>query len=219
MSDLAGNGKGPINPFMDRLKVSGDTNLRPVVFLDRDGTLNVEVSYIRDVNQLILLPDAAEAVVQLNKTGVAAIVVTNQSGVARGYFDERHVQSVNHRLVELLESQGASVDGVYYCPHHKDGVVAEYAITCACRKPAVGLLERAFAELPGLNRRKAYMIGDQSTDIELARNAGITAVMVRTGFGAAVLAGHFQWKVEPDFVAGSVLEAVQWILTDLSARG
>jgi D-glycero-D-manno-heptose 1,7-bisphosphate phosphatase len=215
MSDRNEHDQAPLDDLGDCLKVSGSSNVRPVVFLDRDGTLNVEVSYIREIEQLVLLPDAAEAVRRLNQTGVATVVVTNQSGVARGYFSEVHVQSVNHRLSHLLEAQGATLDAIYYCPHHRDGVIAEYAISCSCRKPAVGLLERAFREVPGLDRKKAYMIGDQSTDIELARNAGITAVMVRTGFGAAVLAGQFQWKVEPDFVAGSVLEAVHWVLSDL----
>lgn len=188
---------------------------RPVVFLDRDGTLNVEFGYIRDVDQLILLPDAAEAVKLLNQAAVATVVVTNQSGIARGFYPESHVQAVNSRLLELLAAGGAEVDKLYYCPHHKDGVVKEFAIACRCRKPEVGMVERAFGEISGINRHKAYMVGDQSTDIDLAHNAGLRSVMVKSGFGKAVLAGEFQWRVEADYVADTVLQAVQWILADV----
>lgn len=191
---------------------------RPVVFLDRDGTLNMEVSYIRQMSQLVLLPSAIQAVRALNQADIAAVVVTNQSGVARGFYPESHVQAVNKHLVDMLAEGGANLDGVYYCPHHKEGRVPEYAIACSCRKPSTGLLERAFKELKDIDKSNAYMVGDQSTDIDLARNAGIKAVLVNTGFGKSVMAGEFQWKVEPDFVADTVLHAVRWILEDLATK-
>jgi D-glycero-D-manno-heptose 1,7-bisphosphate phosphatase len=212
-----------MNQSKDKQERTGTANpesrqsTRPVVFLDRDGTLNVELGYIREINQLSLLPGAVEAVELLNSKGVAAVVVTNQSGVARGLYPEAHVQKVNRHLEDLLAAGGARLDAVYYCPHHREGTVAEYAVVCDCRKPAVGLLQRAFKEMIGLDRSRAYMIGDQSTDIDLARNAGIKAVMVATGLGQAVLRGEFQWKVEPDFVAETVLDAVRWILSDLES--
>lgn len=199
-------------PDADEVTKSGK---RPVVFLDRDGTLNVELGYIADLNDLVLIPGAAEAVSRLNRLGIAAVLVTNQSGPARGYYPESHVQDLNQRLARLLAQEGASLDAIYYCPHHAQGSVPEYAIACNCRKPAVGLVERAFAELAGLDRNRAYMVGDQSTDIELARNAGLKSVMVNTGFGADVMAGRFQWKVKPDYLAETVLDAVAWILADL----
>ncbi len=192
---------------------------RPVVFLDRDGTLNVEVGYIYDVNDLVLLPEAAQAVTALNKAGLAAVLVTNQSGPARGFYPESHVRALNQRLASLLAEQGARLDALYYCPHHAQGSVPEYAIKCTCRKPATGLIERAFAELEDLDRSRAYMVGDQSTDIELARNAGINAVMVNTGFGRAVMSGEFQWKVDPDYVAANILDAVRWIIADIGRAG
>ncbi|HEY9871227.1 MAG TPA: HAD family hydrolase [Candidatus Obscuribacterales bacterium] len=188
---------------------------RPVVFVDRDGTLNEELGYIFNVDDLVLLPGAAEAVIRLNGAGVACIVVTNQSGPARGFYSEAHVQKLNERLARLLAEQGAVLDGVYYCPHHADGVVEEYAIACDCRKPATGMLARAFSEHPDLDAARGYVVGDQSTDIDLARNAGLKSVLVKTGFGEAVKSGKYQWPVQPDHVADTIGHAVDWILNDL----
>jgi D-glycero-D-manno-heptose 1,7-bisphosphate phosphatase len=193
--------------------------LRPVVFLDRDGTLNHEAGYLREIDQLRLLPGAAKAVQRLNELNIATVLVTNQSGPARGIFPEAHVVSLNQRLAELLNANGAKLDAMYYCPHHVDGIVSEYAIKCGCRKPEVGLLEKAFIDLGNLDRSRAYMVGDQSTDIELAKNAGIKSVLVKTGFGDDVLSGRFQWKVQADHAAGDVVEAVEWIISDLAKTG
>src|SRR5205085_2128754 len=150
-----------------------ETKFRPVVFLDRDGTLNHEAGYLYEIEQLQLLPGAAQAVQRLNREGIATVLVTNQSGPARGMFPESHVVNLNSRLSELLRALGAELDAMYYYPHHVEGIVPEYAIKCGCRKPEVGLLERAFTDLGNLDRKRAYMVGDQSTDIELAKNAGI----------------------------------------------
>src|SRR5262249_11498918 len=117
---------------------------RPVVFLDRDGTLNEELGYIFNVDDLVLLPDVSASVAMLNRAQVACVVVTNQSGPARGFFSEEHVKKLNERLVRLLAEDGARVDAVYYCPHHPQGVVEQYAIHCQCRKPAPGMIERAY---------------------------------------------------------------------------
>ena len=192
---------------------------RPVVFLDRDGTLNVEAGYLRNISDLVLLPGAAQALTLLNRANVAAVLVTNQSGPARGLYPEWHVQKLNDRLCALLDEGGAVLDAVYYCPHHPQGVVPEYAINCSCRKPKIGLIERAFVEHPDLDRQAAYMIGDQSTDVELARNASLKSVLVKTGYGADVLAGKFQWMVEPDFVAETLADAVSWVLAELERQG
>ncbi len=188
---------------------------RPVVFVDRDGTLNEELGYIFNVDDLVLLPGASESVATLNQARIACIVVTNQSGPARGFYPEEHVRKLNGRLVRLLAEAGAQVDAVYYCPHHPEGVVEQYAIACQCRKPAAGMIVRAFAEHADLDSARAYMVGDQSTDIDLARNANLKAVLVQTGFGKAVREGKFQWQVEPDYVADSLAHAVEWILKDL----
>jgi D-glycero-D-manno-heptose 1,7-bisphosphate phosphatase len=155
----------------------------------------------------------------LNQKGIATVLVTNQSGPARGIFPETHVVSLNQRLAELLRENDAELNAMYYCPHHIEGVVPEYAIKCACRKPQVGLLERAFVDLANLDRERAYMVGDQSTDIELAKNACIKSVLVKTGFGEDILAGRFQWTVEPDYAARDIGEAVEWIISDLAKTG
>jgi len=141
---------------------------RPVVFLDRDGTLNEELGYIFNVDDLALLPDALKSVVDLNHAGVACIVVTNQSGPARGFYSEEHVRKLNDRLVRLLAEGGAHVDAVYYCPHHAEGVVAEYAIACECRKPKPGMILETATEL-GINLTKSFMVGDRKSDIKAGR--------------------------------------------------
>lgn len=193
--------------------------MRPVVFMDRDGTLNHELGYVREIDSLRLLPGAADAVRRLNDAGIVTVVVTNQSGPARGIFPESHVVKLNERLAELMAAEGARLDAMYYCPHHVDGIVEEYAIKCGCRKPAVGLLERAYVDVENVDRSRAYMVGDQSTDIELAKNACIKSVLVRTGLGDDVLSGRFQWIVQPDYTAADISEAVDWILSDLGKTG
>src|SRR5262245_59545788 len=105
---------------------------RPVVFLDRDGTLNEEVGYIREVSNLVLIDGAAAAVRRLNESGVAAVLITNQTGAARGYYSEDHIRALNSRLLDLLKHESAWLDDVYYCPHLPDGVVAPYACECQC---------------------------------------------------------------------------------------
>lgn len=190
--------------------------MQPVVFLDRDGTLNVEAGYIRNLDDLHLIDGAAQALRKVNDAGVAAILVTNQSGAARGYYPEQHILNLNSRLVRLLEQQGARLDDLYYCPHLEEGTVPELSVVCLCRKPAVGLVERAFSEHPQLDRSKAFMVGDKATDIELAQNCGIRGVLVTTGYGESVLKGEYQWQVKPDYQAPTIVEAIDWILAQLA---
>jgi D-glycero-D-manno-heptose 1,7-bisphosphate phosphatase len=189
--------------------------LRPVVFLDRDGTLNEEIGYIREVNKLTLIKGAAEAVKRLNKQGVAAILVTNQSGAARGYYPEDHIKQLNARLVSLLQQEGAYLDAVYYCPHLPEGTVEPYNRACECRKPGPGMVEQALTENPQLDRSRSYVVGDKATDVELAHNCGAKGVLVTTGYGQEVVAGTYQWPVKPDFTAPDIVAAVDWILRDL----
>jgi len=191
---------------------------RPVVFLDRDGTLNVEDGYIRQLERLVLMPGAGQAVNRLNQANVAAVLITNQSGAARGYYPESHIRSLNSRLVDLLKREGAYLDAVYYCPHLADGIVAEYTAVCKCRKPEIGLVEQAFADDQSLDRSFAYVVGDKSTDVELAQNIGGKGVLVRSGYGEKVIAGTYQWPVKPHYVANEITEAIDWILSDLKIK-
>ncbi len=192
--------------------------MKPVVFLDRDGTLNEEIGYIRDVSQLALIEGAGKSVRQLNEAGVAAVLITNQTGAARGYYSEDHIRHLNRRLEELLAGHGAKLDAVYYCPHLEGAQYEPLAIKCNCRKPEVGLVENALRDFPEFNRSLAYVIGDKSTDVELAHNCGAKGVLVSTGYGEAVMKGEYQWKVVPDYSASSIVQAVDWILADLADR-
>ncbi|HEY9712162.1 MAG TPA: HAD family hydrolase [Chroococcales cyanobacterium] len=196
---------------------SNSIEKRPVVFLDRDGTLNVEVGYIKELNNLNLIEGAAEAIKKLNDRGVATILVTNQTGAARGYYPEQHILDLNQRLVRLLNEGGAKLDALYYCPHLEEGSVAPYAVSCQCRKPLTGMVEQAYREHPQLDRRRSFVIGDKATDVELAQNCGARGVLVTTGYGERVQKGEYQWQVVPDFQADSIVEAVEWIISELDA--
>ncbi|CAN5144965.1 HAD family hydrolase [soil metagenome] len=188
---------------------------RPVVFLDRDGTLNVEAGYIREVENLNLIDGAGDAIARLNKAGVACVLVTNQTGAARGYYAESHINALHERLVSLLSQCGAHLDAIYYCPHlaaQEGGVVAPYNVDCNCRKPEPGLVEQAYKDMPQLSRELAFMVGDKATDVELAANCKIKGVLVETGFGKDVQSGAYQWPVKPYFQASSIVEAADYIL-------
>lgn len=192
--------------------------MRPVVFLDRDGTLNEEIGYIHDVSMLNLINGAAEAVQKLNKANIATVMVSNQTGAARGFYGEEHIGKLNERLVNLLETKGAHLDALYYCPHLETGKVPAFSIVCECRKPKPGLVTRAFADNPDLDPSRSYVVGDKASDIELARNCGAKAILVKTGYGQAVHDGRYQWKVEPDYLAHNISDAVNWILADLAKQ-
>ncbi len=134
-------------------------------FLDRDGTINVDFGYVGNPNKLVLLSGAAEAIKKMNDTGFLVIVISNQSGVARGYFTVKDVESVNVRLNEMLKEQGAHVDAFYYCPHLPNGVIKEYAVECDCRKPKLGLFKQAIKNF-NLDPKCCYACGDKLRDVE-----------------------------------------------------
>lgn len=195
------------------------------VFLDRDGTINEECGYIDRIEALRLIPDAGAAVRRINESGLKVVVVTNQSGVARGFFDEAFVNRANARLSEMLAAEGAHVDAFYYCPHHPTDGKGRYLQTCACRKPAPGMLLKAAAEL-GIDRRRSYLVGDTLKDIEAGARAGVRAILVLTGYGeesAASLAQRPETagtdSFRPRHIAANLTEAVAWIIRDRRERG
>ena len=190
---------------------------KPAVFLDRDGTINVEAGYIKDLADLKLMPGAAGAIRRLNELGIPAILATNQSGPARGYYPETWVHALNDRVQALLAAEGARLDDMFYCPHLPDGVVPEYTLDCSCRKPETGMLTDA-AEKHGLDLGLSYMIGDKATDVEVGQRAGCRTVLLRSGYGEQVIAGDYQWRVTPDFVADTIVEAIAWVEADLAER-
>jgi D-glycero-D-manno-heptose 1,7-bisphosphate phosphatase len=184
--------------------------------MDRDGTLCEEVGYVNHPTRCRLLPRSTEAVRRVNRAGLRAVVVTNQAGVARGYFREEMIHEVHARLKRLLEEDGALLDGIYYCPHHPDVGPPPYRQDCICRKPRPGLFQRASADL-GIDLRSSYMIGDSAKDIEAASRAGLPGVLVLTGYGRGEWEHRREaFKAWPVHVSEDLLEAVDWILTQES---
>ncbi len=180
--------------------------------MDRDGTINEEVNYLSRPEDVRLIPGAARAIARLNAAGLAVVVISNQSGLARGYFDEADLAVVQARLNKLLGAEGARVDAYYFCPHHPDGVVEHYTLVCDCRKPAPGLIRQAAEEM-GLALGGSFMIGDRLLDVACGRALGLAGIMVRTGHddGPPRIALE-----EPDHVADDLAEAVEWILARLA---
>jgi len=185
---------------------SGADMKRPVVFLDRDGTINEEVGYLNHLSRFKLLPRVGEALKLLKEAGFATVLVTNQSGIARGFFPASLVEEVHQRLQEELSRFGAELDAIYYCPHHpSDG--------CRCRKPKPGMVEMAAKEL-ALDLSRAFVVGDRFTDLLLAREIGAKGVLVLTGYGRGELAYYLpRIGLEPDLVAEDLFEAAQKILS------
>lgn len=187
---------------------------RPAVFLDRDGTINEQRGYINHISRFVLLPRTAEAVRLLNEHGFLAVIVTNQSGVARGYFPIELVNEVHEHLKELLRKEGAYVDGIFFCPHYHRGEVGEYTIECNCRKPRPGLIEKARKNLD-IDMAGSYLIGDRVSDIELAKRCNLKGVLVKTGYGKGDLEYVFpNSRAKPLHVAKDLLAAVRWIIKD-----
>jgi D-glycero-D-manno-heptose 1,7-bisphosphate phosphatase len=179
--------------------------LRPAVFLDRDGTIAEEVGYLNHASRFRMFPWVAGALQRLNEAGYPVVVVTNQSGVGRGYFPESLVHEVNQLMTQQLSKSGAKIDAVYYCRHTS-------ADNCDCRKPRTGMLERAARE-HALDLQRSFVVGDRYGDIELARNVRARGVLVRSGYGEGELAWHAAtWPTQPDFVAQDLVEATDWIL-------
>jgi D-glycero-D-manno-heptose 1,7-bisphosphate phosphatase len=190
---------------------------RPAIFFDRDGTLCDEVGYLNHLSRLRIFPFAVDAIRLANRGGFLAVLVTNQAGVARGYFPEALVGEVHQHLESRLSDGGARLDGIYYCPHHPTAGEPPYRQSCECRKPKAGLLRRAEAE-HGADLRRSYVIGDRYHDLELAWSVGARGVLVRTGYGAGELVhGAPAWSRPPDMVADHALEAVERILHEAPA--
>jgi len=183
---------------------------RPAVFLDRDGTLIEEMGYLGQPERVTLFPWSVAAVSALNRAGWLVVLVTNQAGVARGYFDEGTVEAVHRQLAQLLDAGGAFLDAYYYCPHHPSGTVAAYTRTCGCRKPATGLVDKAVAEL-GIDVARSFVVGDRWLDVALGRNAGARSVLVRTGYGAEEELAP-PGDLSADVVVDDLGQAVEWIL-------
>jgi D-glycero-D-manno-heptose 1,7-bisphosphate phosphatase len=191
--------------------------MKQAVFLDRDGTVNEEVGYLRDVAKLKLIPGAGSAIRKLNEAGFLVVLVTNQAGVARGYFPESLIAEVHARLDELLHAEDARLDAVYYCPHHPTAGTTAYTRVCDCRKPGTGLIKQATRDLH-IDVKHSYMVGDKWSDVELGQRAGTAAVLVKSGYApddpGNVRPPHVR---EPEFIAHDISEAADWIIAHSKA--
>lgn len=179
----------------------------PAVFLDRDGTINDDPGYLTDPSEVRLLPGVGEALRLLQEQGFILVVVSNQSGVARGFLTEAELEQIQMKLEALLSAEGVTLIGTYYCPHHPDGA-PPYRQTCDCRKPKGGLVERATRE-HGIDLARSYVVGDKQVDVELARRMGMPAILVLTGQGPLSL---MSGKIQPDYIAADLPAAARWIL-------
>ena len=185
---------------------------KPAVFLDRDGTINEQMGYINHESRFVLLPGVADAIRLLNLNGYLSIVVSNQSGVGRGYFPVDLVHKIHDRLKSGLKNQGVVLDQIYFCPHYPGGSVAEYDRSCTCRKPGTGLIDQAVKDFP-IELSASYVIGDRCSDIKMAHRAGMKGILVKTGYGRGDLEYVFpRLSYQPDYVAEDLFGAVQWIL-------
>lgn len=187
--------------------------MRRAVFLDRDGTINEERDYLWRIEDLSYIEGTAEAISLLKGAGFLVVVVTNQSGIGRGYYSEADLGRLHRQIEDDLRRMGAEVDAWYFCPHHPLHGMGSYGIACDCRKPLPGMLQRASSDL-GIDLAASWMIGDKVADVEAGLSAGCRSILVRTGYGAAEAA---------DVPAGvpvvdDLLSAARYLLTRNECR-
>lgn len=190
--------------------------MRPAVFLDRDGTINEQMGYINHISRFVMLPRAAAAIRLLNEQGIPVVVVSNQSGLARGYFPESLIGEVHAKMNGKLAEAGAHVDGIYCCPHHPEAKEERFRLACDCRKPKPGLFLKAAAELD-LDLARSYVVGDRWSDLKAAAAVRAKGVLVLTGYGR----GDYEYigpgqPVQPAYVAEDLYAAVEWIVRDMA---
>jgi D-glycero-D-manno-heptose 1,7-bisphosphate phosphatase len=187
---------------------------QPAIFLDRDGTINEEMGYINHRDRFLLFPFVAESIRIFNNLGLLVIVVTNQSGVARGYFSEELLIQIHEYLHAQLRKNNARIDAIYYCPHHPTEGRGKYKKDCNCRKPKPGMVEAAVRDF-NIDPSRSYMIGDRYKDIEFARNLNMKAALVLTGYGRGEYEFQkYTWHYEPDIVGDNLLDVAKQIKSD-----
>jgi len=181
------------------------------VFLDRDGVINEEVDLLYRVEQLRLLPGAAEAIQQLNEHGIKVIVVTNQPVVARGLCTEQDMEEIHEVLQRMLNEKGAHLDAIYYCPYHENADLPKYRKACPDRKPNIGMLQKATRQF-NLDLQNSFMVGDRTVDIQTGINAGCRTILVKTGYGGT----DGKYGARPDYVCKDLRETVDLIINSLT---
>ena len=179
------------------------------VFLDRDGVISEQTAFVNRPEDLVLVEGAADAIARLNRAGLRVVVVTNQGGIAMGYLTEQDLAAIHEHMERLLGEGGAHVDAIYYCPHHAKATVTAYLLDCSCRKPGIGLLEKARDEL-GIDLRRSVLVGDATTDVLAGIRAGCRTILVETGFGGK----NGKATATPDHVVADLSAAVDLILEE-----
>jgi len=188
----------------DRLQENGPSNRNRFVVLDRDGTIIVERNYLSDPDGVELLPGVPEALRNLRQAGFGLVVITNQSGIGRGYFTESQLQEIHDRMNQLLEKENVELDGIYFCPHLPTD-------SCQCRKPQTALLESASAD-HNFDAERCFVIGDKLSDIELGQDKRATTILVRTGYGNQV---EQEGAASPSYTAENLIDAANFILNQV----
>jgi len=185
---------------------------KPAVFVDRDGTINEQMGYINHVSRFRILPGVPQAIRMLNRHGFLVLVVSNQSGVARGYYPLDLVETVHRLMVTRIREKRGNIDKIFFCPHHPAGSVPGFSRDCDCRKPKTGLIEQA-CKCFEIDLQRSFVVGDMCTDMELAHRAGLKGVLVKTGYGLGEIEYVLPEKTaKPAHVAEDLLDAVRWII-------
>lgn len=184
---------------------------RRAVFLDRDGTINKDVGFPHSFKLIDIYPYSFEAVKKINTSGLLAVIVTNQSGVGRGFIDIRNLRDIHQKLKEAFAQHDAYFDGIYYCPHYLSSSLSEYNKNCQCRKPFPGMAYQAASDLD-IDLEHSYMVGDKLEDVLFGLNINAQPILVLTGFGKKTLLQLKQKGVKPAHVASTLMDAVNWIL-------
>ncbi|MDI6703313.1 MAG: D-glycero-beta-D-manno-heptose 1,7-bisphosphate 7-phosphatase [bacterium] len=181
------------------------------VFLDRDGTINEDLDYVIDPSHFKLLDKVLDGMRLLQQNYFKIIVISNQSGVSRGYFTIHQVDNFHRKMRDELKKGGIEVDGIYFCPHYKNGKVKEYAIDCLCRKPNPGLILQAANDFQ-LDLKRCFMVGDKILDVEAGIKAGCKSILVLTGKGKEELKNRKAWEIHPHYITRDLLDAAYWII-------
>ena len=191
---------------------------RMAVFLDRDGTINEQMGYLNHLSRFVMLPRAAEGIRLLNKQSIPVFVVTNQSGLARGYFPPSLLDEIHAGMNKMLAAEGAKVDGIYICPHHPEAKEDKYRLVCNCRKPKTGLFLQAAAE-HDIDLTESFVVGDRWSDLKAASAFEATGILVLTGYGRGDrdYIGPTQ-SVQPAHVAKDLYEAADWIISKVNQK-
>ena len=186
-------------------------NKNPAIFLDRDGTINEEMGYVNHVSRFRIFPFVAESIKKLRGKDFKIIVVTNQSGIARGYFSEKVLEEVHQKLKNYLSENGTGLDDIYYCPHHPSEGRGKYKLDCNCRKPKTGMIDQALKE-HNIDLSRSYMIGDRFKDMQFAKNLNLKSCLVLTGYGK----GEYEymkndWPFMPDLISENLKDMADLI--------